>query len=61
MMLHPTIAQQFAAQRQHDLIDHAARHRQARAAQAARFAGPATAAQTRPFSLRRVRTVLTSH
>ena len=37
-MLHPTIAQQLAAERQRDLLDHASRHRQARTAQAARSA-----------------------
>ena len=32
MITHPAIAQQFAAERQRDLLDHASRHRQARAA-----------------------------
>jgi hypothetical protein len=61
MMLHPTISQQFAAERQRELLDHASRHRQARTAQAARSARPATAARTRPYLLRRVHAVFTSH
>ena len=61
MMLHPTIAQQFAAERQRDLLDHASRYRQARTARAARSAHPATTALTRPYLLRRVHAVLTSH
>ena len=61
MMLHPTIAQQFAAERQRELLDRASRDRQARTARAARSAHPATVAQTRPHLLRRVHAVLTSH
>lgn len=61
MMLHPTIAQQLAAGRQRELLDHASRHRQARSAQAARSARRATAARTGPYLLRRVHAVLTSH
>jgi hypothetical protein len=61
MMLHPTIAQQLAAERQRDLLDHASRHRQARTAQAARSARPATADGTRPRLLRRAHAALTSH
>ena len=56
MMYHPAMAQQLAAERQRDLLDHA-RHRQARTARAAR---PAVATRTRPL-LRRVQAVLTSH
>ena len=61
MMLHPTIAQQFAAERQRELLDHASRDHQARTARAARSAQPATVAQTRPRLLRRVHAALTSH
>ena len=61
MMLHPAIAQQLVAERQRDLLDHASRHRQARAARAARSARPATAGRTRPHLLRRARVALTSH
>jgi hypothetical protein len=57
MMYHPAMAQQLAAERQRDLLDHARRHRQARTARAAR---PAVATRTRPL-LRRVQAVLTSH
>lgn len=64
MMLHPAIAQQLAAERQRDLLDHARRHRQARTArtaQSARSARQATAARTRPnHLLGRVHAVLTS-
>ncbi len=58
MMLHPTIAQQLAAERRRDLLDHASRHRQARTAQAARST---TADRTRPYLLRRAHAALTSH
>ena len=58
MMLHPAIARQLAADRQRDLLDHASRHRQARAARAAR---PATAGRPGPHLLRRARVALTSH
>jgi hypothetical protein len=61
MMLHPTIAQQLAAERQRELLDHASRHRQARTAQGARSARPATADRTRPYLLRRARAALASH
>jgi hypothetical protein len=61
MMLHPEIAQRFAAERQRELLDHASRHRQARCAQAPRSARPAKAARTRPYLLRRVHAVFTSH
>ena len=61
MMLHPTIAQQLTAERQRELLDHASRHRQARTAQAARPACPATAARSRPHLLRKARVALTSH
>jgi len=61
MMLHPTIAQQLAAERQRELLHHASRHRQARTAQAARPARPATVARTRPYLLGRVYAVFTSH
>jgi hypothetical protein len=57
-MLHPTIAQQLAAERQRDLLDQASRHRQARTAQAVRSARPA-ANRTRPDFLRRVQAALT--
>jgi len=63
-MLHPTIAQQLATQRQQELIDHANRHRQAHIAQATRSirsAREAPPARTRPYLLRRVHAVLTSH
>ena len=61
MMLHPTITQQLAAERQRELLDHASRDRQARTARAARSARKATVAQTRPHLLRRVHAALTSH
>lgn len=60
MMIHPAIAQQLAAERQRDLLDHASRHRQARTAQAAQSARPATAGRTRPHLLGRARVALTS-
>jgi hypothetical protein len=60
MMLHPTIAQQLAAERRRDLIDHASRHRQARTARATRSARPA-ADQTRPYLLRRALAARASH
>jgi hypothetical protein len=58
MMLHPTISQQFAAERQRELLDHASRHQQARIARAARSVHRATAAGTRPYFLRKVHAVL---
>jgi hypothetical protein len=61
MMLHPTITQQLAAERQRQLLDHASSRRQARIAQAARSARQATAAPARPRLLRRVRAVLAGH
>ena len=61
MMHHPAIAQQLAAERQRDMLDHASRHRQARTARAARSARPAAADRTRPYLLRRAITALTSH
>ena len=61
MMLHPTISQQFAAERQRELLDHAIRHRQARTARAARSAHRMTVARTRPHLLRRVHAVLAGH
>jgi hypothetical protein len=61
MMLHPTIAQQLAAERRRDLIDHASRHRQARTARATRSARPAAADQTRPYLLRRALAARASH
>jgi hypothetical protein len=61
MMLNPTIAQQLAAERHRDLLDHAARHRQARTARTARPARPATARRTGPYLLRRAYAALTSH
>lgn len=60
MMLHPEIARQLAAESQRELLDHASRHRQARAAQAARSARQATVAPARPSLLGRVHAVLTS-
>ena len=48
MMLHPTITQQLAAERQRELLDHASRDRQARTARAARSARKATVAQWSP-------------
>ena len=57
MMYHPAMAQQLAAERQRDLLDHARRHRRARTARACR---PAAVTRTRPL-LRRVHAVLTSH
>jgi hypothetical protein len=61
MMLHPTISQQLATERQRQLLDHASRHRQARTVQAARSARRATVAGTRPRLFRRVRAVLAGH
>ncbi len=61
MMLHPTIIQQLAAERQRELLDHASRHRQARTAQAGQSARQATVARTRPYGFRRVHAVLTGH
>ena len=61
MMLHPTISQQFAAERQRELLDRASRHRRARTAQAARSVHRATVAATRPHLLRRVHAVLAGH
>jgi hypothetical protein len=61
MLFHPEIAHQLAAERQRELLDHASRHRQARTAQAARSARQATAARTRPYRLRWVHAVRTSH
>ena len=61
MMHHPEIARQLAAERQRDLLDHASRHRQARAARATRSVRPATADQTRPNLLRRARAAFASH
>jgi hypothetical protein len=58
MMLHPTISQQLAAERQRELLDHASRYRQARTARAARSAHPASVALTRPYLPRRVLAVL---
>jgi hypothetical protein len=57
-MIHPTIAQQVAAERQRDLLDHASRHRQARTAQTVRSARPAAVTRTRPHFLRRVQAAL---
>ena len=61
MMLHPTITQQLAAERQRELLGHASRDRQARTARAAQSARKATVAQTRRRLLRRVHAALTSH
>ena len=61
MMFHPTITQQFAAERQRELLDRASRDRQARTARAAQSAHKATVAQTSPRLLRRVHAALTSH
>jgi hypothetical protein len=61
MMLHPTITQQLAAERQRELLGHASRDRQARTARAAQSARKATVAQTGPRLLRRVHAALTSH
>jgi hypothetical protein len=61
MMLHPTISQQFAAERQRELLDQASRHQQARIARAARSVHRATAAGTRPYFLRKVHAVLAGH
>ena len=61
MMLHPTIAQQFAAERQRELFDRASRHRQARTARAARSVHRAAVAGTRPYFLRKVHAVLAGH
>ena len=61
MMHHPYIAQQLAAERQRDMLDHASRDRLARAARAARAAHPAAPRRTRPHRLRRTYAALTSH
>ena len=61
MMHHPAIAQQLMAERQRDLLYRASRHRQARAAWAARAAPPAPADRARPYLLRRAYAALTSH
>lgn len=61
MMLRPTISQQFAAERQRELLDWATRDRQARTAQAARSVHRATVAGTRPHFLRKVHAVLAGH
>jgi len=61
MIHHPEIARQIAAERQRELLDHASRHRQARAAQAARPTRQASAAPARPRLLGRVHALLTSH
>jgi hypothetical protein len=61
MMLHPTITQQFATERQRELLDHASRHRQARTARAARSGRRATVARTRPGLIGRVRAGLAGH
>ena len=61
MIHHPAIAQQLAAERQRDLLDHASQDRQARAARAARAARPAAPGRARPHRLRRVYAALTSH
>ena len=61
MMHSPTIAQQLAAERQRDMLDHASRDRLARAARAARAAHPAAPRRTRPHRLRRAYAALTSH
>ena len=61
MMHHPYIAQQLAAVRQRDMLDHASRDRLARAARAARAAHPAAPRRTRPHRLRRAYAALTSH
>jgi hypothetical protein len=61
MMHHPYIAQQLAAERQRDMLDHASRDRLARAARAARAAHPAAPRRTRPHRLRRAYAALTSH
>jgi hypothetical protein len=57
-MIHPTISQQFAAERQRQLLDHARRHRQVRTALAARSARRTTVARTTPYLLRKVHAVL---
>jgi hypothetical protein len=61
MMLHPTISQQFAAERQRELVDHASGRRQVRTALAARSARRMTVARTRPYLLRKVHAVLAGH
>ena len=61
MMHHPYIAQQLAAERQRDMLDHASRDRLARAARAARAAHHAAPRRTRPHRLRRAYAALTSH
>jgi hypothetical protein len=61
MMLHPAIAQQLAAERQRDLLNHASRHRQARAARPARAPRPAKPDRARPSLLRKAYAALCSH
>jgi len=61
MMLHPTISQQFAAERQRELLDRARRHQQARTARATRSVQRAAVAGTRPSVLRKVHAVLAGH
>jgi hypothetical protein len=61
MMLHPTITQQLAAERQRQLLDHASSHRQARIAKATQSARRAAVAPARPHLLRRVHAVLAGH
>jgi hypothetical protein len=58
---HPAIAQQLAAERQRDLLDHASHHRQARAAQAAQARRPAKPDRARPSLLRKAYAALASH
>jgi hypothetical protein len=55
---HSAIAQQLAAERQRDLLDHASRHRQARAARVTR---PVKPERSRPSLLRKAYTSLASH
>ncbi len=61
MMLPPTISQQFAAERQRELLDRARRHQQARTARATRSVQRAAVAGTRPYVLRKVHAVLAGH
>jgi hypothetical protein len=61
MMLHPTISQQFVAERQRELLDHARGRQQVRTALAARSARQTTVARTRPSLLRKVHAVLAGH
>jgi hypothetical protein len=61
MMLHPTISQQFAAEHQRELLDHASRRQQARIARAARSVHQATSARTKSYFLRKVHAVLAGH